>query len=177
MIGWALRQAVLWSVLGLVFYGVLSHLDLRQQAPATPVIDATAAPAPAAAPPHGGSSNALTFRANPQGHVVIDAIVNGAQVRFLVDTGSTMVVLTAQDAARAGITANDLNFTMQTMTANGAARAAPVRLREVSIGQLTVNDVRAAVAENLGISLLGQSFLTRLDSYEMRDGVLTLYYW
>ena len=66
---------------------------------------------------------------------------------------------------------------MKTSTANGVARAAPVRLRELRIDQLLVPDVTAAVAENLNISLLGQSFLTRLDGYEMRDGVLTLNYW
>ena len=66
---------------------------------------------------------------------------------------------------------------MRTSTANGVGHAAPVSLREVRIGQLAVDDVRATVLENLNISLLGQSFLTRLDSYEMRDGVLTLNYW
>jgi aspartyl protease family protein len=66
---------------------------------------------------------------------------------------------------------------MTTSTANGIARAAPVRLREVRLGQLSIDDVSAAVVENLNISLLGQSFLTRLDGYEMRDGMLTLNYW
>ena len=52
-----------------------------------------------------------------------------------------------------------------------------LRLRELRIGQLVIYDVDAMVGENLNVSLLGQSFLTRLDSYEMRDGVLTLSYW
>ena len=88
-----------------------------------------------------------------------------------------MVVLTMKDAAAAGLGRGDLEFSMRTSTANGTARAAPVKLREVRLGQLSIDEVPAAVAENLGISLLGQSFLTRLDSYEMRDGVLTLSYW
>ena len=50
----------------------------------------------------------------------------------------------------------------------------PVRLREVRIGQLSIEDVQGIVHENLGISLLGMSFLKRIDSWEMRDGVLTL---
>jgi len=108
---------------------------------------------------------------------VVDAFVNGAPVRFLVDTGATLVVLTLKDAAAAGLGRNDLVFSMSTSTANGVARAAPVRLRELRINQLSVNDVSAAVVENLNISLLGQSFLTQLDGYEMRDGVLTLSYW
>ena len=51
---------------------------------------------------------------------------------------------------------------------------APVTLREIRIGQLSIYDVPASVLENLNISLLGMSFLTRLQSYEMRDGKLTI---
>lgn len=51
---------------------------------------------------------------------------------------------------------------------------APIVLREVRIGQLAIGDVPAAVLENLDMSLLGQSFLSRLKSYEMHDGKLTI---
>jgi len=51
---------------------------------------------------------------------------------------------------------------------------APVTLREIRIGQLSIYDVPAAVLENLNISLLGMSFLGRLQGYEMRDGKLTI---
>jgi clan AA aspartic protease (TIGR02281 family) len=53
-------------------------------------------------------------------------------------------------------------------------KVATVKLREVRIGQFAVADVPAVVHENLHVSLLGQTFLKRLESYEMRDGVLTL---
>jgi aspartyl protease family protein len=171
MIGWAFRQAVIWSILGLGFYIVVERLPTTPDAP-EPVPPPAAASA--TAPAHSGAPNTLVFHANAQGHVVIDAVVNGGPVRFLVDTGATMVVLTAKDAATAGLGPNDLNFSMRTATANGTARIAPVRLREVRIGQLSIDDVPAAVAENLNISLLGQSFLTRLEGYQMRDGALTL---
>ena len=174
MIGWALKQFAIWGGLGLLFYAVLGDRLAQQLALPHP-----AAPASATAPsrPAGAMPNSLVYRANSQGHVVVDAAVNGNPVRFLVDTGATMVVLTLQDAEAAGISRNDLVFSMRTQTANGVARAAPVTLRDVRLGQLEINDVKAAVAENLGISLLGQSFLTRLDSYEMHDGTLTLNYW
>src|ERR1019366_8256282 len=105
---------------------------------------------------------------------VLDGVVNGAPVRFLVDTGATFVALSLGDAAAAGFGRGDLVFRGTASTANGLARAAPVRLRELRIGQFAVDDVPAVVMDNLGISLLGQSFLNRLDSYEMRDGVLSL---
>ncbi|HKS87796.1 MAG TPA: TIGR02281 family clan AA aspartic protease [Stellaceae bacterium] len=177
MIGWALRQAVMWSALGLICYGALSSGVLSRfanQAPSPEPAHIVGEPPPAAPTRHDGPVNSLTFPADRQGHVRLDASVNGAAVKFLVDTGATMVVLTLHDAEAAGIGLNSLEFTMRTMTANGPARAAPVQLREVRIGQLSLYDVSAAVVEHVGISLLGQSFLTRLDSYEMRDGVLTL---
>lgn len=176
MIGWAMRQLAIWGGIGLLLYGfVANRVPTPQTAPAAP--PAAPAPATAASTPARGSPNSLVFRAGSTGHVVIDGNVNGSPVRFLVDTGATMVVLTMRDAATAGLRASDLDFTMRTSTANGVARAAPVVLREVRIGQLSVGEVPAAVVENLNISLLGQSFLTRLDGYEMRDGVLTLNYW
>jgi clan AA aspartic protease (TIGR02281 family) len=171
MIGWALRQLVIWGGLGLALFLVVNHLPPGAMAPSPEA-------STAASPPSGGAvPNALVFRANPQGHVVVEAYVNGTPVKFLVDTGATMVVLTKMDAAAAGFGHDDLVFSMRTSTANGVARAAPVKLRELRIDQLVVADVTAAVAENLNISLLGQSFLTRIDGYEMRDGVLTLTYW
>ncbi|MFI4948139.1 MAG: TIGR02281 family clan AA aspartic protease [Alphaproteobacteria bacterium] len=173
MIGWALRQLVIWGGVALLIFAVGNRLVPRPAV--SPPAPTASAPVPIEA--RGAVPNSLVFRANPQGHVVVEAEINGAPVKFLVDTGATMVVLTLKDAAAAGLSGSDLVFSMRTSTANGVARAAPVTLRELRIDQLVVRDVTAAVAENLNISLLGQSFLTRLDGYEMRDGVLTLNYW
>ena len=175
MIGWAMRQLTIWGGVALLIFIVANRLAPPPNAPAPAALGP--APTAAAQAARGAMPNALVFRANPQGHVLVDAYINGAPVKFLVDTGATMVVLTLKDAAAAGFGRSDLAFSMKTSTANGVARAAPVRLREVRVDQLLVPDVIAAVAENLNISLLGQSFLTRLDGYEMRDGVLTLNYW
>jgi len=178
MIGWAFRMLVIWGGIGLLFYAVVgSRMLAHQDATATAPNNTAAAASSPAARPRGAMPNSLTFRANSQGHVLVDGAVNGAPVHFLVDTGATAVALTMHDAEAAGISPSSLDFSMRTTTANGVARAAPVTLREVRIGQLEVDEVPATVHENLSISLLGQSFLTRLDSYEMRDGVLTLNYW
>jgi len=171
MIGWALRQLVIWGGVALLLFAVGRQLATPPGAP----VPAAATPPPEEA--RGAAPNSLVFHANPQGHVVLDASVNGAPVKFLVDTGATTVTLTLRDAAAAGLSGNDLVFSQRTMTANGVGRVALVRLRELRIDQLVVDDVAAAVDEHLFMSLLGQSFLTRLDSYEMKNGVLTLNYW
>ena len=93
---------------------------------------------------------------------------------MLVDTGASLVTLTPADARAAGINPAGLVFSGHVQTANGTSRMAPVTLREIRIGQLSIYDVRAAVLENLNVSLLGMSFLGRLQGYEMRDGKLTV---
>jgi aspartyl protease family protein len=119
-------------------------------------------------------SNTIVYTANERGHVVLDAAVNGAPVRMLVDTGASLVTLTPADARAAGINPAGLAFSGHVQTANGTARMAPVILREIRIGQLLIYDVPASVLEHLNVSLLGMSFLSRLQGYEMRDGKLTI---
>ena len=128
--------------------------------------------------PHRGvevEGGAVVFRAGSDGHFRIEALVDGAPVRFLVDTGASDVVLSPADARRLGFALEDLAFTRLYATANGVVRAAPVRLGEVVIGPIRMTDVPASVNEaEMRSSLLGLSFLGRLSAYEVRDDALTL---
>ena len=104
----------------------------------------------------------------------LTAAVNGASIPFIVDTGATMVALTHADALKAGVAGN-LNYTVPIHVASGVARAAPVMLQQIRIGALVVDNVEGMVVQGEGgISLLGQSFLKRLQGYEMRGNILTL---
>ena len=173
VIGWAVRWVLLWCGIVLLGIGILDRgaALLPDRAPPTgsgmPVVGAARTTV-------GVVSNTIVFAGNEQGHVVLDAAVNGAPVRMLVDTGASLVTLTQEDARAVGIARAGLAFNGRVSTANGFARMAPVTLREIRIGQLSIYDVPAAVLENLNISLLGMSFLSRLQSYEMRDGKLTI---
>jgi len=138
--------------------------------------------APAAAPGGGGRSRApaapntpLTYRADANGHFYVTAQVNGAPIRFMIDTGASVVVLTPDDARAAGIFMPSLQYTESMSTANGEARAAQTSLRDMRLDQLFVGDVAAVVMENpMPVSLLGMSFLRRLNGYSIKDGVLTI---
>jgi aspartyl protease family protein len=142
MIGWAILQALIWGGFAVLAYAVVGY---RLFAPS----DTATAAGPAASVSTRGmvptsraaGPNALTFRANREGHVELDAAVNGAPVYFLVDTGATMVVLSVRDAAAAGISRSSLDFSVRTQTANGIGRAAPVTLRELRVGQFSAVDV------------------------------------
>jgi len=135
---------------------------------------ANAVPLPTILKP-GPSAHTLVYRANPRGQFSFTAAVNGASIRFLVDTGANLVMLTPEDARAAGIDPSALVFNSRAITANGVVRIAPVMLREIRIEQLSIDNVAAAVQEqNLKQSLLGMSFLQRLKSFEMREGALTI---
>jgi aspartyl protease family protein len=173
VIGWALRWVLLCSGLVLLGVGLLDRGEplLPDRAAPSPPQSQPAVPVPRLSAP---VSNTIVYTANERGHVVLDAAVDGAPVRMLVDTGASLVTLTPVDARAAGIDPAGLVFSARVSTANGTARMAPVNLREVRIGQLSIYDVPAAVIENLNVSLLGMSFLGRLQGYEMRDGKLTI---
>ena len=168
VIGWALRWVFVCCAITFVCAGIaklVPEVLLNRTA-----ASGTAVPVAA----NGAATNSLVYPANQQGHVILDAVVNGVSVRMLVDTGASFVSLTREDARAAGIAPGELVYSHRVGTANGAARMARVMLREIRIGQLSIYDVPAAVLENLNISLLGMSFLTRLQGYEMRDGKLTI---
>ncbi len=121
--------------------------------------------------PSGGievSGGAVSIRADKSGHFVVEAVVDGVPVRFLVDTGASDVVLSPGDAARLGFDVKSLAFTRPYRTANGLVFGAPVRLGRVSIGPITMTGVRASVnGAPMKRSLLGMSFLSRLSGYDV----------
>jgi aspartyl protease family protein len=161
MIGWALRWVLLCCVGAVLAGGILNR-----SIPSSPDRPAVT--------PDSSAPNTIVYTATERGHVIVDAVINGAPIRMLVDTGASLVTLTPDNARAAGIDPGRLVYSAQVSTANGAARMALVTLREIRIDQLSFYDVPAAVLENLNVSLLGMSFLGRLQSYEMRDGKLTI---
>jgi len=111
----------------------------------------------------------------PDGHYALTLDVNGVPVNFLVDTGATHVVLTREDAERAGLRAEDLIFASQARTANGVVQTAPVMLDRVSLGTIEHTRVPALVnGGDLHTSLLGMSYLERYGRIEIGGGTLVL---
>ena len=116
----------------------------------------------------------LVYHADAGGYFFIDAAVNGTMIRFLLDTGATDVVLSRDDARAAGI-GDGLDFCMTIATAGGQAPAASASLRSLRLDQFEAQDVPAmVVAKSMPVSLLGMSFLNKLKSYTIRDGILTI---
>jgi aspartyl protease family protein len=102
--------------------------------------------------------------------------VNGARIPMVLDTGASAVVLTQEAARAAGLPLEVLSYSVNVDTANGRARAAPVTLDRVAVGGITERAVPALVAQpgQLRTSLLGMSFLNRLERWEVRGDKLSL---
>ena len=97
------------------------------------------------------------------GHFYVDAEVNGQLVHFLVDTGATAVVLTMADAKHVGLPFTPERFTVVGRGASGDTRGELITIGRVAIGRKEAFDVKGVVLdEGLDISLLGQSFLSRV---------------
>jgi aspartyl protease family protein len=124
-------------------------------------------------PPTAGG-HVVEVRADASGHYYVEALVNLAPVRLMVDTGATVVALRQSDAEAAGILLNERDFERPVQTANGTANAAEVVLDSVAVGDIEVRRVRALVIPDarLSISLLGASFLHSLERVEVTDGTL-----
>jgi aspartyl protease family protein len=122
---------------------------------------------------HGRSVEvARTFN----GDFDVTAEVNGARVGMVLDTGASSVVLTREAAKAAGLPLEVLIYSAEVDTANGRTRAAPVKLDRIAIGGLVERSVDALVVQpgQLKTSLLGMSFLNRLQSWEVRGDRLLL---
>jgi aspartyl protease family protein len=172
MVAWAVRIVLLWGLVGTAC--VIAWNNRATLLPRETPVAAMPHPA-AAAPPKPVADNTLSFRTDSRGHVMLEAAVNGAPVRFMVDTGASFVTLTPDDARAAGLGSADLHFTTSVATANGQIRVAPVKLRELRLNQLVMEDVEAVVVDSpMNVSLLGMSFLKRLDGYEMHDGAMIM---
>lgn len=110
------------------------------------------------------------------GHFITDAEINGNSISVLIDTGATAVALSYQDASDAGLRPGSLEYDVPVATANGMAKAARVKIGRIEIDGVKVEDVEGFVMPEgtLTGTLLGMSFLSRLGSFKVEDGVLYL---
>lgn len=110
------------------------------------------------------NSRGVVLTRGKGGHFWTEARVDGRPVELVVDTGASAIALRESDAARIGLHPSQRDYTVKVITANGISRAAPVKLRNVEVGDIVVRDVPALVHPDnaLSVNLLGMSFLARV---------------
>jgi aspartyl protease family protein len=166
----ALTAALLWVVLALILViGYSYRFELRN------VADRVIAELIPGHPISHGRTVEVARAFN--GDFEVTAEINGARVGMVLDTGASSVVLTRDDAKAAGLPLEVLVYSANIDTANGRTRAAPVTLDRIAIGGLVERSVAVLVAQpgQLKTSLLGMSFLNRLQSWEVRGDRLLLH--
>jgi aspartyl protease family protein len=165
----ALRSLLVWGLIVLALaLGYTYRLELGE------VADRVLA---AFVPGHAVSKGrTVEITRGLSGGFSVSAQINGARVPMVLDTGASAVVLTPEAAKAAGLPLEVLNYSVFVETANGRARAAPVKLDRISIGGITERSVPALIAQpgQLRTNLLGMSFLDRLESWEVRGDRLLL---
>jgi aspartyl protease family protein len=126
--------------------------------------------------PDVSASRSVIIAPGSGGHFRVSGRIDGRRVNFMVDTGASVIALTARDAATLGIHPAERDYVAMVRTANGAMRVAPVELGMVEIDDLEVHNVAAVVLPPgvLNENLLGLSFLSRLRRFEYTDGKLVL---
>jgi aspartyl protease family protein len=109
------------------------------------------------------------------GHFYAEGTANGQTVRFLVDTGASTVALTDADAQRLGLFWNYSELQNVGRGVSGEVTGKPVEIPELRVGGMTVYNVRAVIIpQGLDVSLLGQSFLSKIPHVGISGDRMTL---
>jgi len=171
-LGEALKAALLWLLIfGVIAVGYTYRFELHGVA-----CRVLAEIAPGYAVPLKDGPSVEVARAR-DGDFNVRVEVNDTRIPMLVDTGASSVVLTPEDAREVGLPVEFLRYDIPIDTANGRGKAASVVLDKISIaGNIEERRVPALVASPgmLKHSLLGMSFLSRLDSFEIRGEKLVM---
>lgn len=169
-------QPLIWalSVAGAAIVGALSYTQLlaprlTQDPPSAAVVTEQKVPGPRI-------PSTLAVAADYRGHYIVHPTVENYRIKMMVDTGASIVALTASDARALGIRSDASSRAMRLSTANGTVTGFRVTLREIRLGDIVVRNVDAVVlpAEALSMSLLGNSFLSKLQGYEVQTGRMVL---
>ena len=131
-------------------------------------------PVEATAVASDGAPHETLLEREANGHFYVHAKVNGELVRFLVDTGASGVALTEKDARRVGIAFSPSEFEEVGQGAAGPIRGKLVSIKSVEVDGKKVTNVRGVVLQGSELSLLGQSYLSRIGEVEMRGDYMVL---
>ncbi len=113
------------------------------------------------------------------GHFYANAAVNAnaaneGEVRFLVDTGASSIALTGADADALGLSWDESELQLVGRGVSGDVYGKPVILQSVQVGDITASNVQAAIIpQGLDVSLLGQSFLSKVGNVNIQGNQMT----
>lgn len=111
----------------------------------------------------------------PDGHYWIQAQVNGAPARFMVDTGATLTAVSEETARQAGLEPRRGGLPVSLTTANGTVSAHLTSIETMRFGNIEARGIDAVIAPNLGrMNVVGMNLLSRLAGWRVEGGTLIL---
>lgn len=117
----------------------------------------------------------VLFYASEGGHFFIEVTINGTLIQAMLDTGASDIILSPRDAHSIGFDTTKQAYSKLYHTANGSVMAAPVLLREISVGTISLTNIPASInSAAMDKSLIGMSFLKRLRSFSVEGDILRL---
>lgn len=120
-------------------------------------------------------ANEVQLQREYDGHFYADVAVDGISTRMMVDTGASVIALTGEDAMALGLYWDESEIAPVAEGASGVVYGVHTQLRHVAVGGFEARNVRAMIVpEGLGVSLLGQSFLSTVNSVEIADDRMVL---
>jgi aspartyl protease family protein len=163
------RTVLIWAavggvlVIGFSFQKELTDLGLRLRSGLVPGY------------PVQTGAREMTLSAGEGGAFHVYGMINGKQIRFLIDTGASDIVLSPADARRLEVHFELLNFDRPFGSANGIGHGAAMEVKDLSVGPIHFSNVPVSInGAEMSSSLLGMTFLKRLKSYSFSGDKLVL---
>ena len=163
-----LRDAGIWLAIGLALIVGYSAKDSL-----APIYSQTVASLTPGTPAEIGDGRVVIKRSQ-NNDFSVKSKVNDATINFIFDTGASAVVLTYNDAIKAGFSPEKLSFGITVSTANGTTQTAPIRIGVLEVDSIRRENVRGLIAQqgDLRTSLLGMTFMDTLSSFQVTGDTL-----
>jgi aspartyl protease family protein len=116
----------------------------------------------------------VVIERNSDHHYYTDAIVNGHNVHFMIDTGASETALTEADAREIGLQVDPSKYEVIGDGASGMVRGQYVELESIDVSGIKQQDAKAVIVPGASVSLLGQPFLEKVDEIVIRQGEMRL---
>lgn len=148
----------IFVILGLLFSNILDQQYNPNQSVQTAILS--------------GDIKELVLKRNRHGHYVANGSINNQPVIFMLDTGATDVSIPLSIAEQLKLKAGPKALYR---TANGPVQVSLTRLDQISLGDISLQDIRATINPGYKSNqiLLGMSFLKHLE-FSQRGETLTL---
>lgn len=174
-LGGLIRLALLWVAIFAGLFGLLSFAQKSGWVPARLSVDEPRGGPPAAMPPARAEGQILRVPVAADGHYWVEATINGAPARFLIDSGASITALSVDTARASG-----LNFDMSApgvpmFTANGKVDAKRSRISTLAVGPIRASDLDVVVSPSFAeVNVIGMNMLSRLKSWGVQHGEMVL---